>query len=104
MGQKLAASLNRLIKEQITENMSEADVIGEMATAADIDPVAVTRILQGEIPSPPPEHLRGFADVLGDDSFIEGEGHQVAIKEVIPKEQYERLQRIKADLERALDL
>jgi hypothetical protein len=102
MGQKLAASLNRLIDEQSSEEMPRAEIIGLLATAADIEPVDVNQILQGDT-SPPPETLRAFADVLEDSSFIE-KSHQVPIKEVIPKEQYERLQRIKADLERALDL
>ena len=101
MGQKLAASLNRLIDGQTTEKMTRADFVALMATAANIDPVDVEQILQGEIDSPPPEHLQGFADVLGDSSFMK---RQVTIKEVIPKDQYERLQRIKEDLERALDL
>ena len=101
MGQKLAASLNRLIDEQTTEEMTRADIVALMATAADINPVDVVQILQGELDSPPPEHLQGFADVLGDSSFME---RQVTIKEVIPKDQYERLQRIKEDLERALNL
>ena len=101
MGQKLAASLNRLIDEKTTEEMTEAEIISLMATAANIEPEDVNQILQGDI-GPPPETLRAFADVLEDSSFIEGK-HQVTIKEVIPKEQYERLQRIKAEIEIALD-
>ena len=101
MGQKLAASLNRLIGKKTTEEMTEAEIINLMATAANIDPEDVAQILQGDT-NPPLETLRAFADVLEDSSFIEGD-HQVSIKEVIPVEQYERLQRIKAELERALD-
>ena len=101
MGQKLAASLNRLIDEQSTEEMTRAEIVGLLATTAAIEPVDVNQILQGDT-NPPLETLRAFADVLEDSSFIEGD-HQVSIKEVIPVEQYERLQRIKAELERALD-
>lgn len=95
MGQKLAASLNHLIDERIANGESEEEIISMLATAADIDPEKVNQILQGEL-SPPQEHLRAFASVLEDKP-------QVTIKEVIPKEKYERLLQIKAELERTLD-
>lgn len=112
MGQKLAAILNQLIDGQVSEDQSRQTIIEEMAQAAGIDADAVDSLLQGSSDSPPLEHLRGFVGVLHDASInvlkaAAGEdekgSRQVAIKEVIPKEQYERLQQIKEALETALD-
>ncbi len=118
MRQKLAASLNGLIDEQISDDKSKSEIVASMASAAGVEANTVHQILQGEILYPPLHRLAGFAEVLGvsADSLrksAESDGysysdsndaaHQIPIREVIPKEQYERLQRVKEELERALD-
>jgi len=63
-GEALAAELNRLIDNQVTEERTRDDVIAEMASAAGIDESTVNQILRGEINCPPVERLEGFASVL----------------------------------------
>ncbi len=63
-GERLAAELNRLIDNQVTEERSREDIIADMAEAAGIDVSTVNQILRGEINCPPVERLQGFADVL----------------------------------------
>ena len=117
MGQKLASTLNQLIDAQASESTSRADIIRDMASAAGIDPGAVNEILQGTIDCPPRERLQSFAQVLSGAStsslrsaaesdgcnYVERDSNAVPIREVIPKEQYLRLQQISEDLERALE-
>lgn len=119
MGQKLAASLNKLIDAKVSDDMSRSDIVGTMARTVDMDLEDIDQILQGELLCPPLDRLDGFAEVLGTtvselrisaeadgcDYSERGEGatRQVTIKEVIPREQYERLQRVKEELERALN-
>lgn len=117
MGQKLASTLNQLIDAQVSDDMSHADVIERMANMAWIDTRTIDKILQGDINCPPIESLRELGKVFGNDSeaslrsaaesdgcdYEERKSSAVPIREVIPKEQYLRLQRIKEDLERALE-
>ncbi len=117
MVQKLASTLNQLIDAQAGDDMSRADVIESMASAAGIDTRAIDQILQGDTICPPIERLREFGKVLKGNSeaylrsaaesdgcdYEERKSSAVPIREVIPKEQYLRLQRIKEDLERALE-
>ena len=118
MGQKLAESLNQLIDGKTTDTLQRSMIEADIANAVGVEVDTVRQILQGEILCPPLERLVGFASVL--DASIdelraaaESDGcdysgrsknkRQVPIREVIPKEQYERLQRITEELERALD-
>ena len=118
MGQKLATRLNRLIDEKFSATLQRSVIEAELADATGIEVETVRQVLRGEIPCPPLARLEGFARVLEVDVetlriTAESDGcdysdrgditHQVPIKEVIPKEQYERLQRVKEELERALD-
>jgi hypothetical protein len=117
MGQKLASTLNQLIDAQVSDDVSRADVVEGIAVAAGIEARDVSHLLQGDTSCPPIERLQAFATVLGSDSlaslrsaaesdgceYVERDSGAVPIREVIPKEQYLRLQRIKEDLERALD-
>lgn len=63
-GEALAAELNRLIDNQVTEERTREDVIGEMAAAAGIEAGTVNQILDGSINCPPIDRLEGFAGVL----------------------------------------
>ncbi len=63
-GEKLAAELNRLIDNQVSEERTREDIIADMAEAAGIDASTVEQILRGEINCPPVERLQGFAGVL----------------------------------------
>jgi transcriptional regulator with XRE-family HTH domain len=111
MGQKLASTLNSLINSKATDDLPRADIVANLAEAAGLEVDAVEEILQGET-SPPLEDLRGFAQVLDVDpeELLEDEEEPVVeptdsptIREVIPAEKYQRLMRIKEELERALD-
>lgn len=117
MGHKLASTLNQLIEAQVTDDVSRADIVESIATVSGIEARDVSHILQGDTDCPPIERLQDFATILGKDSGAalrsaaesdgcdySGRGSGAApIREVIPKEQYLRLQRIKEDLERALE-
>ena len=119
MGQKLAASLNQLIDGKTSDTLQRSVIEAEIADAAGVEAETIRQILQGEILCPPLERLEGIASALdvdvdslrvaaeSDGCDYSGRGdetaHQVPIREVIPKEQYERLQRVKEELERALD-
>ncbi len=117
MGQKLALRLNRLIDDKASDTLQRSVIEAELANVAGTDVEVIRQTLQGEIVCPPLERLMGFASVLDVDvdelrSAAELDGcdysgrsgaHQVPIKEVIPQEQYDRLQRVKEELERALD-
>ena len=117
MGQKLASTLNQLIDAQASESTSRADIIRDMASAAGIDASTVNEILQGTIDCPPLDRLQGFAKVLSGASasslrsaaesdgcnYVDRDSSAIPIREVIPKEQYLRLQQISEDLERALE-
>jgi hypothetical protein len=118
MGQKLASTLNHAIEARENDENSSADIIESMATVSGIDVDTVRQILRGDIVCPPLERLQGFAKVLDtpvealrnaaesdgcDYTEREDPAKGPTIREVIPKEQYLRLQRIKDDLERALD-
>lgn len=63
-GEALAAELNRLIDNQVSEERTREDVIAAMAEAAGIEPSTVNQILAGTINCPPIERLDGFAQVL----------------------------------------
>jgi hypothetical protein len=117
MGQKLALTLNQLIDAQISDDVSRADIVKSIAAVAGLEARDVSHILQGDTNCPPIERLQDFATLLGNDSeaalrsaaeadgcdYGERDPKTVTIREVIPKEQYMRLKRIKEDLERALE-
>lgn len=61
----LAKRLNDLIAKKAKTPEDEADLVGRMASAAGIEIGTVRQILRGEIETPPPERISGFAKVLG---------------------------------------
>ena len=65
-GTSLISAMNARI-DKITEDddISRADVVSDLATAAGISADAVNAILAGEINMPPEKRLRAFARVLG---------------------------------------
>lgn len=119
MGQKLAATLNQLIDGKVSVTRHRSVIEAEIADWCDVDVETIRQILRGEILCPPLYRLEPLAGALDVDidllrAAAESDGcdysgrgdeatHQVPIREVIPKEQYERLQRVKEELERALD-
>jgi len=63
-GTRLAALLNDGIDALVTDQRSRADIIQEMADAANISPGTVNQILTASINCPPRSRLEGFATVL----------------------------------------
>ena len=116
MGQKLVSTLNQLIDARAID-MPRVDIVRSMASAAGIEVIDVSHILQGDIDCPPIKRLQDFATVLGINSeaalrsaaesdgcdYVDRTSGAVPIREVISKEQYLRLQQISQELERALE-
>lgn len=63
-GRKLAAYLNGQIDKKVTDELSQSDIVAQMARAAGISAGTVNQILNGEINCPPLRRLIGFAEVL----------------------------------------
>jgi len=63
-GRRLASTLNRAIDSMESDEVSRADIIQRMGSAASIGEDTVRSILSGEIVCPPIARLRGFARVL----------------------------------------
>ena len=64
-GERLAALLNRLIDDRVTEDRSRADIISAMGSAGGISAGTVNQILNASIQCPPQPRLAGFARSLG---------------------------------------
>ena len=119
MGQTLAATLNRLIDAQATDETPKSAIVESMASAANVKVNTVYQILQGEINCPPLERLAGFAKVLGGastEALVAAAGKdgcsyprkkeedQVRVKEVMPEARYKALQQVADILKTALGL
>lgn len=72
MGQNLASKLSTAIQQMTArgragdnDDLSRADLVGELAQQAGIETGTVNQILNGEINCPPQGRLEAFAEVLG---------------------------------------
>ena len=64
-GESLGSLLDGLVDDRVTDERSRADVIQEMADAADISTGTVNQIVRGDIDCPPRDVLVGLASALG---------------------------------------
>lgn len=63
-GSRLARILNTAIDGKKSDDMTRADIVGRLASAAGISESTVNSILSGDVIKPPENRLRGFARVL----------------------------------------
>lgn len=61
---ELADFLNMRIDEMVSDDMTRADIVAELADAAGIEAGTVNQILRGDIERPPDERIRAMARVL----------------------------------------
>lgn len=64
-GEALGSALSDAVDGMVTDDLSRADIIQQLADAAGIEPSTVNQILTGAIQCPPVDRISAFAGVLG---------------------------------------